>query len=871
MSIQRSPSVALFLSAESLTVTANQPQYLNKRLLSKPAPPPSAHTENRDAFLRSRIQKLREKSFAAAQKLHRHRQKSYNELYETRKHLAETLHDAEIKRDKIIHEQQRTNAMHVVKAKEISRKQNLMKAEKLDKYRRELEHKLKSSQIRRKVLITKSKSQILLPLTNVVPEISMEEAALRIQRWWTQKQLKPLIRRYRKVAVSMEDLADMSLPELMRKVQEPELLSATTELLAFVRKRANKEVKKLHTPAKIFLASYMIIPHPEEIFAEVGEEENDLRDAASTMLTDMHAWLSSYKSSIVHGLMSNFISSWLTFHHLFSLWKDKDTSTIIDAIIVHWIELERIWLSTRDNVDAPTEWIPNLRKQQKLLHSQLVKVAGKEMLPEFERKCRAAAMLEFGEVPSDSMGTATSITQDSVLPQSSSTADLAKVPAEEVMENFGDVLSNEMMAHELMMDPDYKMKRPQLSALEASVTEMAEKAFFDRCKEDAEKGDLKWMADLLDRVHKKLIDIMPEGAVLAREVNEVFEPELLNQQLEQKSLDVPKMLRYILHIMKQLAAPIRDAALLATEQLLETDQILCFRSILTVLDDMALDSANHSLQTIKPHLKQIASEYESTKFAAALKENRTTLDLTTQWLHGVIDNLMSVAAQRNPENIMVEGGGVPKYDKIFADGLVALLSKQITANKDNTPETFSLDINRLGTMQNEVQGLSIVAAIIMLMRNVVPSLRKDEGAVRQLKDLLFIVLESENASIDNLTNGVIKQLNETLAKESKPLLNDDQCTLVQSLIDKTLNVKDSIFLLIQRRVLGSIRDVIIKGELNKPALAKQGLDCIEIELDALCRRSYALAKFNREVYAPWYDEIIRNHLADIKAKDEQSI
>jgi hypothetical protein len=218
MSIQRSPSVALFLSAESLTVAANQPQYLNKRLLSKPPSLPSAHAENRDAFLRSRIQKLREKSFAAAQKLHRHRQKSYNELYETRKHLAETLHDAEVKRDKIIHKQQRTNAMHVVKAKEVSRKQNLMKAEKLDKYRRELEHKLRSSQIRRKVLITKSKSQILLPLTNVVPEISNEEAALRIQRWWTQKQLKPLIRRYRKVAVSMEHLADMSLSGNMTTV-----------------------------------------------------------------------------------------------------------------------------------------------------------------------------------------------------------------------------------------------------------------------------------------------------------------------------------------------------------------------------------------------------------------------------------------------------------------------------------------------------------------------------------------------------------------------------------------------------------------------------------------------------------------------------
>jgi len=212
MSIQRSPSVALFLSAESLTVAANQPQYLNARLLAKPPPLPSAHTENRNAFLRDRIKRLQTKSHTAVQKLHRHRQKSYNELYENRKHLAESQHEAEVKRDKIIHEQQRTNAMHVLKAKEVSRKQNLMKAEKLDKYRRELDHKLKASQMRRKVLVTKSKSEILLPLTDIITPISEEEAALRIQRWWTQNQLKPLIRQYRKVAVSMEALADMSLP-----------------------------------------------------------------------------------------------------------------------------------------------------------------------------------------------------------------------------------------------------------------------------------------------------------------------------------------------------------------------------------------------------------------------------------------------------------------------------------------------------------------------------------------------------------------------------------------------------------------------------------------------------------------------------------
>jgi len=60
----------------------------------------------------------------------------------------------------------------------------------------------------------------------------------------------------------------------MRKVQEPELLTATTELLTYVKKRAAHATQKLHSPAKTFLVSYMIVPHPEEIFNDVGDEEN---------------------------------------------------------------------------------------------------------------------------------------------------------------------------------------------------------------------------------------------------------------------------------------------------------------------------------------------------------------------------------------------------------------------------------------------------------------------------------------------------------------------------------------------------------------------------------------------------------------------
>ena len=47
---------------------------------------------------------------------------------------------------------------------------------------------------------------------------------------------------------------------------------------------------------------------------------------------------------------------------------------------------------------------------------------------------------------------------------------------------FGSAMTNEQIAHELVLDPDFQIKPPQKSALEEQVTAMAKKAFFDAAR-----------------------------------------------------------------------------------------------------------------------------------------------------------------------------------------------------------------------------------------------------------------------------------------------------------------------------------------------------------------------------------------------------
>jgi len=91
--------------------------------------------------------------------------------------------------------------------------------------------------------------------------------------------------------------------------------------------------------------------------------------------------------------------------------------------------------------------------------------------------------------------------------------------------------------------------------------------------------------------------------------------------------------------------------------------------------------------------------------------------------------------------------------------------------------------------------------------------------------------------------------------------------MVRTMVEKTLSYKDTVYLLLNRRIVSSIRQQLNNGRFRRDSLSSSGLDVVQGQLEKLSKRVFLLAKHNRSVYAPWYDEIIRDSLGSTKPEE----
>ncbi|KAJ1558896.1 hypothetical protein HK096_008378 [Nowakowskiella sp. JEL0078] len=469
-------------------------------------------------------------------------------------------------------------------------------------------------------------------------------------------------------------------------------------------------------------------------------------------------------------------------------------------------------------------------------------------------------------------------------------------------------MTNEGLAHELIMDPEFELKPKKLSHIEERVTEMAKQAFFDSIRDGfTEKRHLDYLPGLLIDIRKQLLSIVNEGGKIAAEINQVLDIELLKQQLQHNNnADLQGCLIYITTKMGQLCAPIRDSSIreivakihstqvsLAAPTPASADHLIAtIRKIFELLESMRLDLANYRLKSLRPTLAAQSIEYESNKFKQQLEANTISLTNTNQWLQTSAHNLQEVARQRNPEGITIPENRV-RFEDVYTEALLSLLfsplplSAKTSETSIGIPETLYLDTVRLQKYQNETQAITVVAALVMLARNTVPRVRADRMVAGELKHAVWALLLEENVRIDGLADTVVKVVEDAVSRVSETsTLTEEEETLVRSMVSKTLSPKNAVFALVARRLqlvlkqflaaeekvalgvvggarkegvsrAGDARAVATNSELVSAATyASAGLDMVRDEVEALGRRVVLLARHNKKVHAERYDRIL---------------
>ncbi|ORZ10815.1 T-complex protein 11-domain-containing protein [Absidia repens] len=428
-------------------------------------------------------------------------------------------------------------------------------------------------------------------------------------------------------------------------------------------------------------------------------------------------------------------------------------------------------------------------------------------------------------------------------------------------------LSNEQLAHELIMNPGFQLQKSKPSTdLEQRIDTIARKAFFDQINSDIQQGThlKKSLLPLLEDIRSRLLSFVPPTSNFYRLINDaldltLFEQQMTQQQQREKTdsdsggdvFDLKTVIRFIVDMMVQMAAPIRDEAIRQINEV-TMDQGYQLRLILETLEMMTLDLMNFRLKALRPHLVPVAVDYEHDAFAKAIGLGTVGLAKTRQWLQQALQRLTNKRIEQGEKATSTESQF--STTTVLDEGYIGLFTATSAWDRLTCPETVLLDVERIIAYQNDLQEVVIVAALALLGKN---------AGIKQVKSFtkkIFLLLKNTREGDDGTTN--LEHLSAEMeraisADNGDAIMDENKKQWIKSIVGKTLSYSDPVYGLLGKRCASIIRQHLATGHfVDDTVLLQSGLEPVQPQLRALCIRINLFAEHNRRVYGSWYHEIV---------------
>ncbi|KAI2648437.1 T-complex protein 11-like protein 1 [Labeo rohita] len=397
------------------------------------------------------------------------------------------------------------------------------------------------------------------------------------------------------------------------------------------------------------------------------------------------------------------------------------------------------------------------------------------------------------------------------------------VSVEELMETAKG-FTNMALAHEIVMNSAFQVKpyEPEEGSLEKRVKEIMHKAFWD-CLESQLNEDPPSYGHAVTLT--LLSFLLPGQSRLRGQIEEALDLSLIQQEAENRALDISKVAQFIIDMMGTFCAPCRDDDIKQLRKI--TDIVPLFKSIFAVLDKMKIDMANFAVSSLRPHLLQQSVEYERKKFQDFLDKQPNALDFTKKWL------------------------------------------------QDTADYTLLMDQGRFLEMQQELEQLALVASVLLIVYNSAgAAISGLPGLMERLKKTIKILLaemHTPSFKADETFAAVAEklcvELRGCLSQHGfSPFSSDRENTLKGQIVAaKSADnpIRKVIDSRIQTYLLGFLES---SAHWSAPALPG-GLIPISKELEEIAVKLGRLVTFNKLVYSPFYHKILQDILKQGESLD----
>lgn len=599
---------------------------------------------------------------------------------------------------------------------------------------------------------------------------------------------------------------------------------------------------------------------PETVLsAPDAPRETKLRKAAHAMLAAFFKWndfrpAAPLQRTVRGGRCQAFFATWTAYVAAFQDWKSADYRVLLEGLTQHFRELAALRVSVSTSAETRAEWWPNIERQQAAilkrlsslgeveLASQLTKEAGQFEVQLSSKKRKRQPSNETASSPISSVSSTGSPTEIAMgLPPLVSDP-APKMVTEAVQRLEG--LVNAQLAHEIALDDRFQLPEPAADHAEDGAL-----------RQQLLSGDLSAQCRALELIRDGLMDTtLPRHHTLRAQIMARLDSELLKQQATHQGLEWASLQTYVLDTVSRLCAPQRDSLL--AELRLVQDPVDFFGQVKHLLRLMKTDLVNFQIETIRPHIRQYAVEYEVSKFAACVHNGDITLTRTRTWL-------AAAWAQVSLGPTANEGAGAgPSRLAVIDDAFVLLASSTAPLSDDQMPETWAMDWQRLVELTQSLQTVILIACCHALTVGAYPWLSAQAAFIKQLCEDLTVLVKDLADPFEHMEN-VALHVRELVRTACEPLQIDPP---VQSVENRVMEVllklsasEHPIRGLMTRRAMDVLRKKLkqLRHESGTNAPERvHGFDPVSERLHSVIQRMATMADHNRIVYAEFYDTII---------------
>lgn len=300
-------------------------------------------------------------------------------------------------------------------------------------------------------------------------------------------------------------------------------------------------------------------------------------------------------------------------------------------------------------------------------------------------------------------------------------------------------MSNEQLAHELLLDPAFRLDDEGGNCTESSTSTIIRQAF-QTAFWDCLIADLSLTPPCYTRVVRVLGEIHDGIADLSNNlarkfpltVSNIINIPAIQQAVDSNSLewaDCTAMLKQLSEMLRRMQAPKRDKGHVqkwvshyTSLRTADTDvgarpRVFCnaLQFILNYVNLIRIDAANTRLKLIAPVIYVHGVEYERAHFQRKIEAG--TVDLTSTF--SAIKNV--IEAEVNAGNVSVNdlvAGKAPAFAAIHRAMVLAIITGEDRVTYDNVPHTLRLDLSRLQRAQAAYRASCVLTPLPLIFSQV---------------------------------------------------------------------------------------------------------------------------------------------------------